>query len=231
MRHPSGTRRPPPTRVPCRARLRTPSGTNVERHRTGQPSRAAPTDAGSSGTDDPFPIDRFWTRNGRAHTQSGPRASPKTAESQAKPSVGLEPTTPSLPWRVRVSRTFTDADEWARIPCKSQQSGVYGRGARKTVDVELVDGKWTEATFHACHGLPALTRVAARRQQGARAVRSSLSSATSDLERTRRHPALRTQDIAEQQSRQLPPMWVEASARTVDGMWGRLPRKARSPAS
>jgi hypothetical protein len=36
---------------------------------------------------------------------------------------------------------------------------VYGRGGRKTVEVKVVDGKWTEAAFHACHGLPGLTRV------------------------------------------------------------------------
>jgi hypothetical protein len=73
--------------------------------------------------------------------------------------VGLEPTTPPYHGRFAGSRAFTDAHGRARNPCKQPQYGVYGRGGRKTVEVKLVDGKWTEATFHACRGLPALTWV------------------------------------------------------------------------
>jgi hypothetical protein len=95
--------------------------------------------------------------------------------------------------RFRWSRAFTDAHKRARNPCKPRQSRVYGRGQRKTVEVKLVDGKWTEATLHPCRGLPALTRVAARRRpRSARPVRRSLSSATSDLERWRHRARPRT---------------------------------------
>jgi hypothetical protein len=59
--------------------------------------------------------------------------------------------------RFTASRAFTDAHERARNPCKQPASGVYGRGGRKTVEVKLVDGKWTEPTFHLCHGVPELT--------------------------------------------------------------------------
>jgi len=45
--------------------------------------------------------------------------------------------------RVRVSRPFTDALGRALNPCKVQQCGMYCRGARFALVLDLVDAEWT----------------------------------------------------------------------------------------
>jgi hypothetical protein len=48
-------------------------------------------------------VDAVWTRGQRAQALSGSIPSPETRELQGKPSDGLEPSTPSLPWKCSTS--------------------------------------------------------------------------------------------------------------------------------
>jgi hypothetical protein len=67
------------------------------------------------------------------------------AGNSLKPSVGLEPTTPSLPW---TGRGFTSVHRCPQTGTKSLQNAeycVYARCARSTAGVDLADGKRTEA--------------------------------------------------------------------------------------
>jgi transposase len=48
--------------------------------------------------------------------------------------------------RFRVSRAFTDALGRALNPCKQPQAGLYIRGARFALVLDLVDAEWTRCT-------------------------------------------------------------------------------------
>jgi hypothetical protein len=74
------------------------AGTSVHLQGSGQPPAPYPVDAGNSRPDDPS-HQRDFGREVGAHTRDRALTpASKTCELQAKPSVGLEPTTPSLPW-------------------------------------------------------------------------------------------------------------------------------------
>ena len=63
---------------------------------------------------------------------------------QAKPSVGLEPTTPSLPWKDG-GVSSVHGRSLAGTKClQIARSRVNGRGGRNPAEVKLVDGMWTE---------------------------------------------------------------------------------------
>ena len=88
-------------------------------------------------------LDAEWTRKpvtGPHHGHKKPRICRESplSDSNRRP----------LPYygRVRVSRAFTDAVTWALNPCKSPQCGVYGRGARFALVLDLVDAEWTRCT-------------------------------------------------------------------------------------
>ena len=128
------TARPPPTRSRVHARIGVrPAGTNVQPAGSVQPARHPPQMRAirdPTTPSEPLYLDAKWTRSGRASPSSARTPERKTLELQAKPSVGLEPTTPSLPWKGQGLRAFTDALGWALNPCKQPQYGVYGCGGR-----------------------------------------------------------------------------------------------------
>ena len=96
------------------------AGTSVQPAGSGQPP-APSSRYGQFAFDDPFPSGRIWTRSGRAHPRAAITAVPKTREFQAKPSVGLEPTTPSLPWK---GQGFTSVHGRSRTGTKSLQTAA-----------------------------------------------------------------------------------------------------------
>ena len=117
---------------PSTKRARTYTGTEVINH------PRDPRSCAQFRSRRPLPINPIWTRNGReadAHTYDRTRSPlPKTRGLQAKPSDGLEPTTPSLPMegsrRYGRPRALTGAHE---IPANSRIRSVrplwpiYGR--------------------------------------------------------------------------------------------------------
>ena len=112
------------------------------------------------------------------HALRRPRPNRNRAKQQQKQSPLSDSNRRPLPYhgRVRVSPAFMDAHERTRTTCKSLQTGVYGRGARNTVEVELVDGKWTEAMFHARRGSRRLTWVPRHGLGARRACRRARTS-------------------------------------------------------
>ena len=62
----------------------------------------------------------------------------------SEPSVGLEPTTPSLPWKDG-GVSSVHGRSLAGTKClQIARSRVNGRGGRNPAEVKLVDGMWTE---------------------------------------------------------------------------------------
>ena len=81
----------------------------------------------------------------------------------ARPADAIVSNRRPLPYhgRVRVLRAFTNALGRARNPCKQPQSGLYVRGGRFAVVVDLVDAEWTRCAPRSSSESPGLTRVPA----------------------------------------------------------------------
>ena len=52
------------------------------------------------------------------------------------------------------SRAFTRVHDPTRNTCKEPQIGMFGRDGRDATEVELMDGKWTEACSQVCCAFP-----------------------------------------------------------------------------
>ena len=145
MRHlltPAAHRPPDPVRMPG---LRAPREHERTALREVVNHHANPAHAGNSVPDDPFRTDRFWTRNGRAN---GPAARPQREKNPRTAGKALCRTRTDDPFLTMEgsgyyerSATVTNGYE---IPANSGKL-MYGRCARNTAGVDLVDGKWTEA--------------------------------------------------------------------------------------
>ena len=91
-------------------------------------------------------VDAKWTRSVR-HERSHQKPINGFEQRKTKSPLSDSNRRP-LPYhgRVRVLRAFTDALGRARNPCKQPAIGVYGRGGRFTVVVDLVDAEWTRCS-------------------------------------------------------------------------------------
>ena len=67
-----------------------------------------------------------------------------------KPSVGLEPTTPSLPWKVVPVTGVHPAQRAGTKSLHTREFGLYERDARARGEASLMDPRWTPAPRH--HG-------------------------------------------------------------------------------
>jgi hypothetical protein len=169
--------RHPPTTGPPRPRSRAharigahQAGTSVQPAGSGQPA-ASSRRYRQLVFDDPSQVDAFWTRSGRAHPRSTLSAARKVRELQAKPSVGLEPTTPSLPWKVVHVTGVHPAQRAGTKSLHPPEFGLYDRDARARGEANLMDPRWTRAPRHhgrrRCRAILALgsSGVAARKRR------------------------------------------------------------------
>jgi hypothetical protein len=131
----------------------------------------------NSRPDDPFRTDQFWTRSGRARARLARALSAKTCELQAKPSVGLEPTTPSLPWKVQgftsvhgrsptgtnclQTAAIRSARQWSAKPARVRTSGrkTDGKLGPGMTRILVPDGSRSRAAGDT-HGPPSRGEVA-----------------------------------------------------------------------
>jgi hypothetical protein len=115
------TTRPPQPRSRAHARIGAhQAGTSVQRQEVVNHPRH-PADTGNSRLTTPSQVDAFG-REVDAHTRDRPSSRcQKTHELQAKPSVGLEPTTPSLPWK---GERFTGVHGRSRPATESLQIAI-----------------------------------------------------------------------------------------------------------